>query len=76
MVGQTRGSATATDGKRMDEKRIDRWLAMGLGTLAFAVYLCTNGDGPADVSQSAHPLWRAFMRAMATWSDANIDAQL
>ena len=60
----------------MDEKRIDRWLAMGLGTLAFAVYLCTNGDGPADVSQSAHPLWRAFMRAMATWSGAGVDARL
>jgi len=60
----------------MDETRIDRWMAMGLGTLAFAVYLCTNGDGSAVVPQSAHPLWRAIMRAMATWSGAGVDARL
>ena len=76
MVGQTRRAATATDGKRMDEKRIDRWMAMGLGTLAFAVYLCTNGDGPADVPVSAHPLLRACMRAMAIWSGAGVDDRL
>jgi hypothetical protein len=57
----------------MDEKRIDRWLALGLGYLAFAVYLCMHGDGLADVSVLAHPLWRAIMRAMTAWTGAGVD---
>jgi len=58
----------------MDERRIDRWLAAGLGALAFAVYLCMHGDGLADMPGSTHPLWRAVMRVMSTGSDAGLDS--
>lgn len=60
----------------MDEKRIDRWLTIGLGVLAFAVYLCTHNDGLADVPVSAHPLLRACMRAMDTWAGAGVNVWL
>lgn len=58
----------------MGEQRLDRWLAAGLGSLAFAVYLCMHGGGLADVPVSAHPLWRAVMREMSAWSDAGLDS--
>ncbi len=57
----------------MDNRRIDRWLATGLGTLAFAVYLCMHGDGLADVPGSTHPLLRAIMRMLADWTGIGVN---